>query len=110
MSDPPLLGARDVCTFYGRSQILFDVSVRAPRTGAVAILGRNGAGKTTLMRTIVGELKARQGRIAIDGSAIESDPWPEITATRPSSSRTARRSSRGSRSAGSGRKRPASGS
>jgi len=33
----------------------------------VAVLGRNGAGKTTLLRTIVGELRPRQGQIAFEG-------------------------------------------
>lgn len=68
MSDSPLLATDGLCTFYGRSQVLFDVSVTAPAVGAVAILGRNGAGKTTLMRTIVGELNPRAGTVTIDGA------------------------------------------
>lgn len=52
---------------YGRSQVLFDVAMRAPRRGGVAILGRNGAGKTTLLKTLVGELKVMSGEITLDG-------------------------------------------
>jgi len=63
--DPTSLQVRDLCVSYGRSQVLFDVTLAAPRHGAVAILGRNGAGKTTLLKAIVGELTARSGTIAM---------------------------------------------
>jgi branched-chain amino acid transport system ATP-binding protein len=62
-----MLEVRDLCAAYGRSQVLFNVGVTAPRRGAVAILGRNGAGKTTLLKTIMGELKATAGAIRLDG-------------------------------------------
>jgi branched-chain amino acid transport system ATP-binding protein len=62
-----MLEVRDLCAAYGRSQVLFNVGVMAPRRGAVAILGRNGAGKTTLLKTIMGELKATAGAISLDG-------------------------------------------
>ena len=67
MSDPPLLEVRDLCSAYGRSQVLFDLSLEVPRTGAVAILGRNGAGKTTLLQSIAGEMRPRSGRIVVEG-------------------------------------------
>jgi branched-chain amino acid transport system ATP-binding protein len=46
--------------------VLFDVTLAAPRRGAVAVLGRNGAGKSTLLKTIVGELSPRSGSIALN--------------------------------------------
>ena len=63
----PFLEVHGLCAAYGRSQVLFDVSLAAPRQGAVAVLGRNGAGKTTLLKTIVGELRARAGGVSFDG-------------------------------------------
>ena len=66
MSDA-ILEVRDVCASYDRSQVLFGVSLTAPRRGAVAVLGRNGAGKTTLMKTIIGEMAAHAGDIRFDG-------------------------------------------
>ena len=39
-----LLHAESLCTYYGTSQTLFDVSVTIPQRGGVAILGRKGAG------------------------------------------------------------------
>ena len=65
MSDA-ILEVRDVCASYDRSQVLFGVSLTAPRRGAVAVLGRNGAGKTTLMKTIIGEMTAHAGEVRFD--------------------------------------------
>jgi branched-chain amino acid transport system ATP-binding protein len=66
VSDSSFLNVRGLCVSYSRSQVLFDVSLAAHRRGAVAVLGRNGAGKTTLLKTIVGELAAGSGSIALD--------------------------------------------
>jgi len=63
----PILAVHELSTYYGTSQALFDVQLEVGRHGGVAILGRNGAGKTTLMKTIVGELRPRRGRIELDG-------------------------------------------
>jgi branched-chain amino acid transport system ATP-binding protein len=51
---------------YGRSQVLFGVTLEVPWRGAVAILGRNGAGKTTLMKTLIGELPLLGGSVQFD--------------------------------------------
>jgi branched-chain amino acid transport system ATP-binding protein len=67
MSEAALLEAHGVCTYYGKSQALFDVSLHVPARGAVAILGRNGAGKTTLLKTLVGDLLPRSGSVRFDG-------------------------------------------
>jgi branched-chain amino acid transport system ATP-binding protein len=40
----------------------------------VGLVGRNGAGKTTLMRSVMGHLKPRQGRIAFDGQDLLALP------------------------------------
>lgn len=74
MSDSEILNVHGVCSSYGRSRVLFDVSMRAPERGAVAVLGRNGAGKTTLMKTIVGELSAEEGTITIAGDDCTGMP------------------------------------
>jgi branched-chain amino acid transport system ATP-binding protein len=64
------LDIRHLDAGYGRSQVLFDVSIGIPWRGGVAVLGRNGAGKTTLMKTIVGELPAWKGEVFFDGRDI----------------------------------------
>src|SRR5262245_56073484 len=55
---------------YGESQILWDVSLDVPAGGVVCLMGRNGVGKTTLLKTIMGLLPARSGRIAFDGADL----------------------------------------
>lgn len=63
-----LLQATRLCTYYGTSQVLFDVSVSVPMHGGVAILGRNGAGKTTLLKTLAGDLRPQRGSVHFDGA------------------------------------------
>ncbi len=59
---------------YGRSQVLFDLSIAAPPRGAVAILGRNGAGKSTLLKTIAGEITPMSGVISFDRRPTAMEP------------------------------------
>src|SRR5499425_2218561 len=62
-----MLEIRDLNVAYGGSQVLWDVSLDVPAGGVVCLMGRNGVGKTTLLKTIMGLLPARRGRIAVDG-------------------------------------------
>jgi branched-chain amino acid transport system ATP-binding protein len=66
VSEPALLEVRDLTSAYGRSQVLFGVSLTAPARGGVAVLGRNGAGKSTLLKTIIGELAATGGTARLE--------------------------------------------
>jgi branched-chain amino acid transport system ATP-binding protein len=70
----PLLRAEHLCTYYGTSQALFDVSIEVPARGVVAILGRNGAGKTTLLKTLAGDLKPARGGVVFDGIEAGREP------------------------------------
>ena len=71
---PTILDARNICAGYGRSQVLFDVTLCAPRSGGVAILGRNGAGKSTLLKTLIGEIRPISGTIRFDGTDSTGEP------------------------------------
>jgi ABC-type branched-subunit amino acid transport system ATPase component len=51
---------------YGSIPILHGVSVQVGAGEIVGVLGHNGMGKTTLLRTLIGELPARQGAIRLD--------------------------------------------
>jgi urea transport system ATP-binding protein len=55
---------------YGESQVLWDVSLTVPAGSVICLMGRNGVGKTTLLKTIMGLLPARSGRIAFDGADL----------------------------------------
>jgi branched-chain amino acid transport system ATP-binding protein len=69
-----LLRAEELSTFYGASQILFDVDLTLPEKRTLALLGRNGAGKSTTMKTLAGLLPAKRGRILFAGHDITRAP------------------------------------
>jgi branched-chain amino acid transport system ATP-binding protein len=71
---PSLLDVQHLSAGYGRSQVLFDLTMMAPSRGAVAILGRNGAGKSTLLKTIAGEVTPMSGIIYFDDQRTTEEP------------------------------------
>ncbi len=66
-----MLELENVCSAYGKVQILWDVSFSIKEKEIVSIVGPNGAGKTTLAKTVMGLLPAKQGRIRFKGESIE---------------------------------------
>jgi branched-chain amino acid transport system ATP-binding protein len=69
-----ILEAKDLNTFYGRSHILFDVSLTVDSGETVCIMGRNGAGKTTTMRSIMGLTPTKTGQVLFKGRDISRLP------------------------------------
>jgi len=69
-----LLEVDGINSYYGDSHILFDVSLRVERNEVVALLGRNGAGKSTTLKTLIGMVKPRSGRILLDGKPTHDLP------------------------------------
>lgn len=69
MSGPgkSLLRVTDLNAWYGSSHVLHGVSLEVSRGETVGLLGRNGMGKTTLIRTVLGHVRQRAGRIEVDG-------------------------------------------
>ena len=68
------LTAQHLQKFYGKRQVVKDVSLTVRTGEVVGLLGPNGAGKTTSFYIIVGLLHASSGDIAIDGQSIENLP------------------------------------
>ncbi len=62
-----ILEAAGLNTFYGRSHILFDVSLAVSSGETVCLMGRNGAGKTTTFRSLIGLTPVKLGKITIKG-------------------------------------------
>ena len=56
--------------YYGKAHILSDVSLSIDKGSIGVILGRNGAGKTTTLRSIMGLMAQKSGRIVFDGHDI----------------------------------------
>jgi urea transport system ATP-binding protein len=55
---------------YGESSVLHDVTLEVPSGTVVCLLGRNGVGKTTLIKSIMGLLRPRDGRVLIEGAEV----------------------------------------
>ena len=71
----PLLEARELCAFYGATQVLFGLGLAISEGGITTMLGANGAGKTTTLRSLSGMCRTtgdiRFGGQAINGRATE---------------------------------------
>lgn len=50
---------------YGESTVLHDVNLAVPPGEVVCLLGRNGVGKTTLIKSIMGLLRPRGGKVTL---------------------------------------------
>jgi branched-chain amino acid transport system ATP-binding protein len=74
MASPALLEVQNIETRYGRSQVLFGVSLVVAAGEMVTLMGRNGMGKTTTVRSIMGLTPAMAGAIRFDGADIGRMP------------------------------------
>ena len=57
-------------TYYGHGHILQGVDLEVPQGRIAGVLGRNGVGKTTTMRSIMGLVRPRAGRILLGGQDV----------------------------------------
>ncbi len=69
-----MLEVSGLTAFYGKAQILFDLSLTIRRGEIVVLLGRNGAGKTTTFKSIIGLLPPADGKIRFKGRDITHLP------------------------------------
>jgi branched-chain amino acid transport system ATP-binding protein len=65
-----LIDAAGLHAWYGSSHVLHGVDFRLARGETVGLLGHNGMGKSTLIRTLLGHVRERQGRIAVRGRDV----------------------------------------
>jgi branched-chain amino acid transport system ATP-binding protein len=62
-----LIDASAVHAWYGSSHVLHGIDFTLARAETVGLLGHNGMGKSTLIRTLLGHVRERTGRIAVRG-------------------------------------------
>jgi branched-chain amino acid transport system ATP-binding protein len=62
-----IVDARDLHAWYGSSHVLHGIDLAVGRGETIGLLGRNGMGKSTLIRTLLGHVTQREGRITIFG-------------------------------------------
>jgi branched-chain amino acid transport system ATP-binding protein len=65
-----LLVAEGLEVSYGATQVLWGVSFAVAKGKVTCIIGSNGAGKTTSLNTIAGTLRAKKGRLLLNGNDI----------------------------------------
>ncbi|MDB5044019.1 MAG: putative Branched-chain amino acid transporter, ATP-binding component [Deinococcus sp.] len=75
-----LLEVEDLHAYYGQSHVLHGLNLRIMPGEIVSLLGRNGAGKTTTLKSIMGVLRSRTGRVTFDGQDILRLPSNRIAA------------------------------
>ncbi|HOJ93285.1 MAG TPA: ABC transporter ATP-binding protein [Dictyoglomaceae bacterium] len=61
-----ILEIKDLSKYYGKKQVLKDISFSAHIGELIGLYGPNGSGKTTLLKLIVGLLRPSKGSILID--------------------------------------------
>ncbi len=69
-----LLEVENIETHYGASQALFGLSFELREREVLTLIGRNGMGKSTTVKTIMGMLAPRKGRVRIGGVDITGAP------------------------------------
>ena len=67
-----ILSLENVNASYGKSKVLFNVSVKIPKGKTIAIVGESGSGKTTLAKVITGLLPQTNGNINYNGKNLPS--------------------------------------
>ena len=69
-----MLEVHDLQVAYGQARALWGVSFTLRERELLCVVGPNGAGKTTLINALAGVLRARAGRIVLEGRDITALP------------------------------------
>lgn len=67
---PTVLDIADLSSGYGEAMVLRNVSLSIRPGEIFALLGKNGMGKSTLLKTVLGFLPAKRGRIKLFGEDV----------------------------------------
>src|SRR5215213_9957866 len=74
-----MLSVANLNQYYGGSHILRDLSFEVPAGKVTTLLGRNGVGKTTLLRTLMGLVPARSGKIVFANADLSrAKPYERV--------------------------------
>jgi len=69
-----MLVIEELNAWYGPSHVLQGISLEVNRGEIVCLIGRNGAGKTTTLKSVMGLLDRRRGRVTFEGQEILAAP------------------------------------
>ena len=68
----------NIHSYYGKSHILFGLSLSVEKGQVVGLIGRNGAGKSTTLKSIIGLVTPKKGRVLFRGEEIGGLPPHKI--------------------------------
>ncbi|MDQ4062251.1 MAG: ABC transporter ATP-binding protein [Pseudomonadota bacterium] len=69
-----MLRVEDLHAWYGSSYVLQGIDLEVRQGEIVCLVGRNGAGKTTTLKSIMGLIDRRRGRVLFEGQDILGQP------------------------------------
>ena len=72
-----LLELDNVTTYYGQMRILEGMSLAVDAGELVCLLGGNASGKSTTLKTILGIVRPRSGRVMLEGEDVTNWPVPQ---------------------------------
>jgi branched-chain amino acid transport system ATP-binding protein len=78
MNQEPILEFKNVDTYYGNIQVLYDINLQIHKGELVCLLGGNASGKSTTLKTILGVCKVKKGEVKLNGERIDGKPTKQI--------------------------------
>jgi branched-chain amino acid transport system ATP-binding protein len=72
-----LLELDDVTTYYGKMRILEGINIQVEAGELVCLLGGNASGKSTTLKTILGIVRPRSGKVLLDGEDVSTFEVPQ---------------------------------
>ena len=67
-----MFSVADYSVAYDQSEVINQLNMAIASNEIVAIIGRNGMGKTTLMKSLIGMIPSRSGRITLDNRELSA--------------------------------------
>jgi branched-chain amino acid transport system ATP-binding protein len=78
MNKQPILQLKNVDTYYGNIQVLYDINIGIFDGELVCLLGGNASGKSTTLKTVLGVCKVKRGTVKLNGERIDGKPTKHI--------------------------------
>ncbi len=79
-SEPSIIKVRDLVVGFGDQTVLDGVSLDVRRGEILGVVGASGGGKSVLLRTIIGLVRKRRGRIAVFDTNLDGASQEQIQA------------------------------
>jgi branched-chain amino acid transport system ATP-binding protein len=78
MNMQPILELKNVDTYYGNIQVLYDINIDIFDGELICLLGGNASGKSTILKTVLGVCRVKKGSVKLRGERIDGKPTKHI--------------------------------